>query len=401
MGLTRMLFSDIVFIIGVDQGQDGSQKEVVTYRAKSSLARGDRSARHARVQRANSVIVDNREDSSESLSTTPTHSPLLGSTRALGNSDRSRSSGLGNVANSSTLPASIRRSRAQSMSGASTTTGSRSGRTKPATSGDKKESSGSQQQSLSHIKSMGLGPRVPLAKSLSDSPRRGSAGASRIAAGLASPKTSPAHGLARNPSPIQLESTLMEEDEDGEEGGSGSSRGGGSLARQSVGQTVKSRVPIETESAAFQVDVSELEIVLEARPRRQSIVVASAPATKPQQSVSLPCSPSRSPARQKTAPELTGHAQSTSPVATGVRDERGTPCLSERSSSAMGLVGGRGGGGEREGGAGEEIDGFSTVPRRSSAKHSVSFKEQSKHGKWKRRPASTLHYILEHYIYSI
>ena len=406
-------------VVQTDKEQMDSQKEDVTYRAKSSLARGDPANRggRRRVQRANTIILDSRGDSSDALSnqSTPTHSPLLGSTHALRSSDRtgdrtgdrSRTSGLGNITHSSTLPASIRR-RSQSMSGPSTT-GSKSSRN----TGKSRDLNNPQQQSLSHMKSIGLGPRVPLATTLSDASRRGS-GVMRPRS--ASPKSSPVRcgGIvgvnpARNSSPIQLDSTLVEEDEELEEGvETVSGKTGDSSVRQQVGNTVQSRVPIETESAAFKVDASELEIILEAKPRRQSIVVSSPPpTTKQQRSVSLPSSPSGSPARQRRslivpAPELEStdgagtatasspstpaqrklpelphnlapfysRTQSTSPIAATKRED---PCLSGRSSSSMALA---------EGGGGREVvgDGFLTLPRRHSAKNTVVFKEQSKQG---------------------
>ena len=381
-------------------GEEG-EGEVVTYRAKSSLTRGVANGVR-RIGRSNSTVADgNRGTSDDSSVATPTRSPQVRSGERHG-----RSSGLGNVA-LSTLPASIRH-RSQSVGGASAGTPPT-----PRRAGQQKREE-SERQSMMKIKAMGLGPRVPLAISLTDSPRRGSGGRTSPAHLFSedhSPRSSPlaprtnSAPYPRNPSPIHLQSPLVEEEEEEEEGVASPTR---VHSRHTVVEhMVKSRVPIETESAAFKVDASELEVVLEAAtPRRRSIVAL------PQQSASLPGSPMGSPARQRKLPMTPGstpestttestvsptssssssqsprklprvpdnlapqhgnsaRAHSTSPVVTnrgsGGEGERGGPCLSGRSASVMALSGER-----------ESVDGG--VAGRAKIRHSVSFKEKPTH----------------------
>ena len=387
-------------------GAEGvSTSDIVTYRAKSSLVRGAR--RGSGVGRSSWMTAENRHgdavnvdhdssSGSDSNQSTPTHSPLLGSTAALRSSDRttdrSRTSGMGNISRSSTLPASIRQ-RSQSMSGTITTHRGRGG-TKPTLPGARVDSD--TQQDMSRMKLMGLGPRVPLATSRTDSPRRGSLTnhTAHLVSGEVMSKTSVTARVppVRNPSPVQVEPALIEEDEDGgrEGEGRGSMTPEGSPVRCRVGHVVKSRVPIETESAAFRVDARELQgVILEANPR-QSVsksIVATA-WTKQQRSVSLPGSPSRSPVRQKTNERLTvaqisprkhpnlpetlttSHlqrsnvrAQSASPI---VARQGGDPCLSER-SVLMALA---------ESGAADA----QARSNGTGIKHTVSFKEKPTQG---------------------
>lgn len=380
-----------------EEQEDREKQEVLTFRAKSnSLARSARphsmknlDSRH----RQHRVNVD-RELSGESSPCTTTDSQL-GSTRALRNSDcstdRSRSSGLGNVTHSSALPASVRR-RAQSVSEATP----RSRNTRKAVSNLGKK--------MDHPKSLGKGPRVPLATSKTDSPVHKSSGthSPHLVSGELTAKSpaTPRNGgqPARNPSPIQLESTLVEEDEDG--GDTGGRKGQESPVKRQADQTVTSRVPIETESAAFQVDARELQVTLEAIPRLsvgESIVAAPLQSD----STSLPTSPSGSPSRKSklplTGPESTpptstqtsatlthspnrlpephtgGRAKSTSPIVGLNHGENESPLCNSRSMSTMALAGGTGG--ERESGQRSSM----TLPRKS--KHTVIFKEKSTKGK--------------------
>lgn len=375
----------------------------MTFRAKSnSLVRSSRAhsmyleSRHRRPR-----VGGDRESSEscgESNPSTPTDSQL-GSTRALRNSDRStdrsRSSGLGNITHSSTLPASVRR-RAQSMSDATP----RSSKAPPAGRNARKADPNTRQKS-DHQKSIGKGPRVPLATAQTDSPvHRGlvTCSAHLVSGELTaeSPVTLKSDGghLGRNPSPIQLDSTLVEEDEEAGETG-GSSKAQESLVKQQADQTVKSRVPIETESAAFQVDTRELQVTLEGIPR---LSVGRSTTAAPLQpgSTSLPNSPSGSPSRRSklpppepestpplsvtsihssatptptsTKPETEGRAKSTSPIVGLPHGESESP-LSSRSMSTMALAGS-----EREDGQRSSM----TLPRRN--KHTVAFKEKSTKG---------------------
>lgn len=380
------------------------ESEVVTFRAKSNSL--------VRSTRAHSMYLDSRhrrhraggdressESCGESNPSTPTDSQL-GSTRALRNSDRStdrsRSSGLGNITHSATLPASVRR-RAQSMSEATP----RSSKAPPAGRNARKTDPNTRQKS-DHQKSIGKGPRVPLAMAQTDSPvHRSSATCSaHLVSGeltAESPVTSRSDGghLGRNPSPIQLESTLIEEDEEAGETG-GNSKAQESLVKQQADQTVKSRVPIETESAAFQVDTRELQVTLEAIPR---LSVGRSPTATPLQpgSTSLPNSPSGSPSRRSALPppsepestppvsvtathssttptptsiepQTEGRAKSTSPIVGLTRGDGESP-LCGRSMSTMALAGLTGS--EREGGQRSST----MLPRRN--KHTVAFKEKS------------------------
>lgn len=382
-----------------EQESKEKQSEVVTFRAKSnSLPRSPRAhsmyleSRHRRHR--GDVDRESSESCSESNPNTPTDSQLV-STRALRNSDRttdrSRSSGLGNITHSSTLPASMRR-RAQSMS----ETTPRSSKVSPAARNGRK---GDLRQKTDYQKSIGKGPRVPLATAQTDSPLHRSS-VSRTAHLMSgeltaeSSVTSRSGGghSGRNPSPIQLESTLVEEDEDTGETG-GNNKGQESLVKPRADQTVKSRVPIETESAAFQVDTRELQVTLEAIPR---LSVGKSITAAPLQSgsTSLPNSPSGSPSRKSkpppSQPESTspasvtstqssatpthpsselkteGRAKSTSPVVGVTRDDGEGP-LSGRSMSTMALAGTT----EREGGE-------RSSPRRN--KHTVAFKEKTTKG---------------------
>lgn len=418
-------------------------EEVVTYRAKSTggLVRGVGARRASGVGRLGSIDADSRttthhqplatdtdrDSSLESLGgsnqTTPTHSPLLGSTKVLRSSDRtadrSRSSGLGNITHSSTLPASMR-PRSQSMSGASLSRHGRGGtKSTLPTDRDRRAAESDARHVSSHMKSMGLGPRVPLATSLSDSPRRRSPVTGHTGHFVGSdvspehPTSLSVHGVGgRTASPIQLESTLVEEEEvDGVEGGE--SEGGGTVLEGSPRrqqQVVKSRVPIETQSSAFKVDARELQVVLEAAPQPSKSIVATPPAAKQTHSISLPSSPSSSPGRrrklpippgadlpssssipkeslpmnedsrklvqQTLAPGLQrgdGRAQSTSPIAATRVSQREDPCLIERSVSTMALTGGSG-----------RVEGQMTSPRSSNTttlKHTISsLKEKSAQG---------------------
>ena len=425
-----------MYSIGVQSPEKGRRDEVVTYRAKSSggLARGAGARRGSGVGRLGSMDAEShnhqpstteadQNSSLESLGgsnqSTPTHSHLLGSTKGLRSSDRTadrkRSSGLGNITHSSTLPASMR-PRSQSMSGASGSRYSRGG-TKSTLPTEKDT-----RQLSSHMKSMGLGPRVPLATSLSDSPRKGSTATSRtahFASSDFSPEPSASltmHGVSdRTASPIQLEPTLVEEEEEGEgeEGGEGSARGRTVPDRspqRRQEKVVNSRVPIETESSAFKVDARELQVVLEATPRQSKSIVAK-PQVKQTRSVSLPSSPSSSPARRRKLPSVPGadstsdgnaskeslpmnqesrkpvevqqtltpasqrgdgRTQSTSPIATNRGSQGGDPYLTERSVSTMALTGGSGG-----------VEEQMTSPRTSNAtslKHTVSLKEKPTQG---------------------
>lgn len=398
------------------RGEEQKKSEVVTFRAKSSsLTRGNARRGIARSQSISSESrhhqkpIDVDQESSESCGgsnlSTPNHSPMLGSIRTLRNSDRttdrSRSSGLGNITHSSTLPASIRR-RAQSMSEAT-----------PQSSRDGKTTDSCPRQKSSHQKSVGLGPRVPLATSKTDSPAlpRGTCGTrtAHLVSGDLTPKspaTQRGSHPARNPSPIQLESTLLEEDEEGQDPGS--------PVKRHVDQTVKSRVPMETESAAFKVDTRELQVTLEATPGLSvgRSIVAVPPQPVSLGSSSLPNSPSGSPSRQRRLPTVPGsnsnsptgavtapsgttlthnprklpelpqsltpfaqqsvnRAQSTSPIVNRNQRESGRN-LGGRSMSTLALAGGVVS--ERDGGSSPSM----TLPRR--IKHTVSFKEKSTQG---------------------
>lgn len=333
-----------------------SPAKVDTYRARSSLPRGISNGGR-RVARPGSTIVDGNNRGS----LTPDMSPL-----PLGSSDghRNRSSGLGNVV---TVSPSPNKKRSQSVSG---TTGT------PPTGSEVKSGGGGDgaQQNVAAIKSMGLGPRVPLATSLGDSPHRGSSGggAAHLVSEDHSPRSSPLaprttggghhhHHHSKNHSPIHLQSTLVEEEEEEEEGGEN-----GSTATNSgdlgVETAVQSRVPIETESAAFKVDASELEIVLEATPRRRSIVAdppspvrraSSSSSSHPGSPVDSPThnsksagtpsqeSPNEQPVVLDTLTPVVSRtdtrAHSTSPIVT---KGRGDSCLSGRSASTTALSGG-------------------------------------------------------------
>ena len=407
-------FRDLTLFVGKENVQvEGKQKQeskekqkesdVVTFRAKSnSLVRSSRAhsmyleGRHRRHR-----VGGDRESSEscgESNPSTPTDSPL-GSIRALRNSDRStdrsRSSGLGNITHSSTLPASVRR-RAQSMSEATP----RSSKAPPA---GRKADPNTRQKS-DHQKSIGKGPRVPLATAQTDSPvhRSSVTNSAHLVSGeltAESTITSRSDGghPGRNPSPMQLDSTLVEEDEEvGETGGS--SKAQESIVKQQADQTVKSRVPIEIESAAFQVDTRELHVTLEGIPRLDVGRSTTAAPLQPG-STSLPNSPSGSPSRRSklppsepeftpplsvtsthssatptptsTKPETEGRAKSTSPVVGLPQGEDESP-LSGRSMSTMALAGLTGS--EREGGQRSSM----TLPRRN--KHTVAFKEKSTKG---------------------
>ena len=282
-----------------EKEKERGDKEVI-FRATSSMARGVANGGR-RVGRSNSTITD-----SSNLAT-PTRSP-----RALRSSERlshqSRSSGMGNIALSSTLPTSVRQ-RSQSVGGATVTPPLR------------KTGSSTDRVSVAKMKAMGQGPRVPLATSLGDSPHQGSRGQSspvHLVSEDHSPRSSPlaprTAGYSatstplRNPSPINLHSTLVEEEEE-DEVRSPTARDQGEREKSAVvvEQMVKSRVPIETESAAFQVDASELEVVLEATPKRHSIVaLPSQRKNSSGSSSSQPASPLGSPARQRKLPITPG-----------------------------------------------------------------------------------------------
>ena len=394
----------------------------MTFRAKSSLARGVANGGRRPVRSNSTVAVGNQESYT---STTPTRSPVL-AWGGRGSDVPDRSSGLGNIALSSTLPANVRR-RSQSVSGATRTppTPQRVGRSPKEGGRDSNNvspsssSSSSQQSSLEMMKLMGLGPRVPLATSLGDSPHKRSGGRGspvHLVSEDHSPRSSPlaprtsGGGIhPRNPSPIHLQSTLVEEEEEEEEVEGGPR----SPTRQQMETMVKSRVPIETENSAFQVDASELEVVLEATtPRRRSIIVALPPSPVRKSPSSAPGSPMDSPAQKRKLPATPGstpesdsvkdlstpvtpspqrppnnltpatqqtRAHSTSPIVTnrgrGGGGEGGEPCLSGRSSSAAALSVG---GGEVEGG--EMVDGAATLPRggsTSGSRHTVSYNEKS------------------------
>ena len=385
------------------------QSEVETYRAKSSSLTRSANSRKG-TGRSKSINLEgqspvdtDREFKSRSTQSTPTHSPLVGSGKALQSSDRSRSSGLGNITHSSTLPANIR-PRSQSTSGGTTS--------KSATHGGalNRKTDSNHQQKSAHNKSVGLGPRVPLGTSRTDSlssSQRGSVASHTphiVSTDVTtrSSNSTPRGGshTMRNPSPIQLDSTLVEEDEEGqeEEGEGGRGRKRSSVKQKKLTeQTVTSRVPIDTESAAFQVDTRELQVTLEANPCLS--VGRSTAASQPVQlvkqgSTSLPSSPSQSPAkhrrlstvpgsnpptgnlqrsatppthnlRKSSEPQLLAtfpeksdsRAHSTSPGVDDTDQGRGNPCLSERSVSM-------------------------TLPRNysSSIKHTVSSKEKSARG---------------------
>ena len=382
-------------------------------------------------------VDEDSESYSGSSPSTPTHSPLLGTT----SNNRNKRSGMGNIAHSATLPIHLRH-RSQSVSEPRTRTG-RSGRTGEgsAVSGRRRGDSVSKQLSLPSKSPSPLGPRVPLGTSLSDSPvlrsSRDSAGSrssrdssgSRgaqvvVGGGELSPKTStPRAHPPRNPSPIQLDATLMEEDEEEveEETEAGEGKSGkenkvsGSTAKREASQVVKSRVPIETESAAFQVDARELQITLEACPGlnvRRNIVVSRQPVK--QNSSSAPSSPNISlsrkvppnrpsteeagskslpddntaaqPSSGRKLPELpqslspfsggnssNSRAHSTSPIV-GSQGRDSTDGLSDRSASTLALSGGLGS--SREGGSG--LVSSMSLPRRN--RHRVSFKENSVQG---------------------
>ena len=387
-------------------------------------------------------VDEDSESYSGSSPSTPTRSPLLGTTRGLRSSDRSndrnKRSGMGNIAHSATLPIHLRH-RSQSVSEPRTRTG-RTGEGN-AVSGRKRGDSVSKQLSLPSKSPSPLGPRVPLGTSLTDSPvlrsSRDSAGSrssrdssgSRgahmvVGGGELSPKTStPRAHPPRNPSPIQLDATLMEEDEEEAEAGAEAGEGksgkenkvSGSTAKREASQVVKSRVPIETESAAFQVDARELQITLEACPGlsvKRNIVVSRQPVK--QNSSSAPSSPNISlsrkvppnrpsteeagnkslpddntaaqPSSGRKLPELpqslspfsrgnssNSRAHSTSPIV-GSHGRDSTDGLSDHSASTLALSGGLGNG--REGGSG--LVSSMSLPRRN--RHRVSFKENSAQG---------------------
>ena len=391
----------------------------MTFRAKSSLVRGMANGGRRPV-RSNSTVTDSNL---ESLNlTTPTRSPVPAwGGRGLGDQVCDRSSGLGNVALSSTLPASIRQ-RSQSVDGASGTppTPRRGARSTKGGSGDSNiGSSSSSSSQLAKMKSMGLGPRVPLATSLGDSPHKRPGGraspvhlvsedhsprSSPLAPRTSSSGGNPAIIHPRNPSPVHLQSTLVEEEEEEEEEGLKSPTRQ-QERRQHVEITVKSRVPIETESSAFQVDASELEVVLEATtPRRRSIValpqspVRQSPSSVPGSPMDSPVGKRKLPITPGSTPESNGarnsllpathslqklpnsltpatlqtRAHSTSPIAVTNRGGGGggEEVLSGRSSSAMVLSAGEGG--ER----GDVVDGAATLPRGSTtgSRHTVSEK---------------------------
>ena len=411
---------------GSEESPHQRSEEVVTYRAKSSLPRGVANGGR-RYGRSNSTVTDGNNQESGTTLATPTRSPLPG-----GWGDRS--SGLGNVALSSTLPARVRQ-RSQSVGGATWTPptprrlagggGGRSGKEGSGESaGGGSTTSSSQQSPTAQMKSMGMGPRVPLATSLGDSPHRRSGGRGspiHLVSEDHSPRTSPlaprtiGAGMThpRNPSPIHLQSTLVEEEEEEEEEeGDPRSPARQQQQKQQVETTVKSRVPIETESSAFQVDASELEVVLEATtPRRRSIVAvpqspvrhssssaSGSPLGSPVKNRKLPVtpgstsesdsakdsSPVSTPSPQKPTGTLSPattqqqRAHSTSPIVVKNRSSGvGEPCLSGRSSSTMALSGG--GVAQEEVVEGEDrVDGAATLPRGSTAgsRHTVSYREK-------------------------